>query len=191
MPIDIPRTCGTFWRIDADAGERRCVCTDCGRELSKGNPAEAIPVVKLAPLPAVAAVETVQLTPFYEPDAPVKSEPCGYSVVETARTEPEPHRDDRGAYNERHRTAAESTYEPYYAHPDFEERELRHLVAEARHEMWRYGLARRRPLDRNAWDCFLFAGRAWWMILILSFGWLIMTPMILLSLPMPQGMAPE
>lgn len=188
MPVDIRCPCGALWRIEADAAIGRCVCADCGRKLTSPNAAEDIPVVKLAPLPAV---ETVQVTPFYEPDAPVKSQPCDYQLIETARTDPEPRHNDRRMYNDRYRAAEDQTHEAYYAHPDFEERELRRLVAQARREMWRYGVPRRRPLDRNVWDCFLFAGRAWWMILILGFGWLVLTPIILLALPTPQGMGPE
>jgi hypothetical protein len=191
MPIDIRCTCGTLWRIEADAARGRCVCADCGRDLPRPSPAEGVPLVRLAPLPADPSLEIVQVKPFYEPDAPAKPEPGNYQVVETARVDPEPRPADRRAHEHRYRPMTNQAYEPYYAHPDFEEREFSRVVADARLEMWRYGLRRRRPLDRNVWDCFLFAGKAWWMILILGFGWLVLTPIILLALPTPQGLGPE
>lgn len=128
--------------------------------MSPPRPARDVPV---ADAPGPAAIETVNIMPYYALAGTRPVDPPTYRVVEVA-------------------------HEPGIAQSEIERREMRRLLAEAKREFKerRRAQPRARPLERNGWECLLCPLLFWRGILGFAALWAILGPMLILALPSPE-----
>jgi hypothetical protein len=169
-------TCGLEMPVGDNVPPACRICPACGGRLTLSFRSGA----------GGEPIETVPIPPCYPPDVAPAAESLGYRVIEVPGP-PSKNQPAKPAAEVDRYYPVDTWSDAYRARNEFEEREVKRIMEDARREWRNRRPSRRWPLEENGFECFIFPLRCAGRIMALSVLWATLTLIVILALPTPDS----